>query len=92
MGTCLSQDKQAPLMVLVVQSRLRHSPLDFRWRDRYSVTFLQNVITGHWLAIDSYQIVTDLFARHLDFEKLLDIRVLGNVDVVGKARAVIVYK
>jgi len=63
----------------------RGRAFDLRGRHGHAVSFLQNVVLRHGLAVDPDQKVRGFSAGHLDPEKLVDIRVLGNVEIIGKA-------
>lgn len=68
------------------------SAFDFCGRHRDPVPFRKHLIPSGWTAADANQIVARLGLSHLTLEQVGDRHSRRDVQVVGEAAAVIVYK
>lgn len=64
--------------------------VDFCGRNRNAIIFPKDVISRYRLTIDADQVVAGLSAFHLDLEELLDRRVLGDFQIIRKARSIVI--
>ena len=69
---------------------LDRGALYFRWGHRDSIPVLQDTVLGHRLAVDADQVIRGLSPREFLAEELLDRSARLNVQVIGKAAAIVV--
>ena len=64
--------------------------LDLKWRDGQAITFLQNIIARHWLAIDTDEKIFGLAVGELLVKEALDRRAFRNIHIIRETAPFVV--
>ena len=91
MGICRSLRQTDALVTYELNQSLQQGSFNFGWRYGDTVSFFEYVFARHWLTIDTNQKVVRLAALHLVFEELLNSCPFGDIDVICKAPAEVIY-
>ena len=69
---------------------IRQRAIDLGGREAHPVALLQHLVGGHRLAVDADQVVFGLAVGDSVSEEFLDGGTLGDLDIVGEARSIVV--